>query len=286
MPYSRARAVETVQGWLVRRSLPRVQMFVMIALTGLAGFGVSFCLLHAGLWHMSIRYPVSILVAYGVFLGLLRVWLWLCNPERTMPRIDAGLDDLDGTDVGNVGVPNVRIGSSGSSRFRFGGKGDYGGGGASDSWSGKGDGARAMQNQTLLGGMSANRGGSSSGGGGGSFGGIDLDDDGVWIVIAVVAVLAVVIACGYVIWVAPALFAEILFDGLLVTRLYRRMRDVETRYWLWTAVRKTVGAVVVVMLFAGVAGYALEKITPGARSIGDVWRGAPEPPESEWPGAR
>jgi hypothetical protein len=278
MPYSRAKAVETIQGWLVRSSLPRLQMFIMVLLTGLAGFGVSFGLLHAGIGHMWVRYPASIIVAYALFLGMLRIWLWLANPDRSYPRIDARLDGVDASGLGDVRPP--RLGSG----FTFGGKGDYGGGGASDSWDASSP--RDVQMQGVFAGVSAGRGGQTGGGGGGSsLGGIDLGDDGVWIVVAIAAVLAVVVACGYVIWVAPALFAEVLLDGLLASRLYRHMRSVETGYWLWTAVRKTAVAVVVIVLFAGLAGFALEMITPGARSIGDVWRGVPPPRSEPWPGS-
>lgn len=274
MPYSRARAVATVERWLVRRSLPRLQMFVMVVLTGFGGFAASFALLHTGIGHMWIRYPLAILVAYTLFLLMLRIWIWLANPDRSLPNIR--IDDADLPSVGNIG--SSRGGSSGAG-FRFGGKGDFGGGGASDTF-GDADAPSPVQTQGVVAGVASSQGGSgggsSSGGGGGSIGSIDLGDDGVWIVVAIAAVLAVVLAAGYVIWVAPALFAEVLLDGLLVTRLYRRMRDVETHYWLWTAVRKTAIAVIVVMVFAGIAGYAFERITPGARSIGEVGR-TPEP---------
>lgn len=47
---------------------------VVIVLTGLVGFGISAVLLKSGLTAMSIRYPLSVLGAYAVFLGLIRLW--------------------------------------------------------------------------------------------------------------------------------------------------------------------------------------------------------------------
>ena len=57
----------------------------------------------------------------------------------------------------------------------------------------------------------------SSGSSGFSF---DLDlDDGWWILIAVVALLGAAIAAFYVVYIAPALLAEILLDGVLLAGL-------------------------------------------------------------------
>ena len=47
----------------------------MFILTGLIGFGISFGLLHCGVYAMSIRYPIAVIGAYGGFLGLLRIWV-------------------------------------------------------------------------------------------------------------------------------------------------------------------------------------------------------------------
>ena len=48
---------------------------IVILLTGLAGFGISFGLLRSGLHLMSVRYPLSVLGAYGIFLVLIRLWV-------------------------------------------------------------------------------------------------------------------------------------------------------------------------------------------------------------------
>jgi len=48
---------------------------LVILFTGLAGFGISFSLLKAGLSVMWLRYPLSVLGAYGIFLVLIRLWV-------------------------------------------------------------------------------------------------------------------------------------------------------------------------------------------------------------------
>ena len=71
----------------MRRSLPRVQMSLILAATGAAGFVASFVMLHLGVWRMWVRYPLAVLFAYGVFIVLLRVWLLL---HGRGPRARAG----------------------------------------------------------------------------------------------------------------------------------------------------------------------------------------------------
>jgi hypothetical protein len=75
-----------------------------------------------------------------------------------------------------------------------------------------------------------------------------------------------------VIYIAPALLAEILVDGALVAGLYRRVKHIEPGNWLQTAVRKTFVPALVSAVFFTIAGVALQKAVPTAQSIGDIWR--------------
>jgi hypothetical protein len=68
-----------MQARLLREGSPRAQMFILVSLTGLAGFGASAAMLAAGLEAMGLRYLLAVIAAYVVFLSLL--WMWL----RTRP---------------------------------------------------------------------------------------------------------------------------------------------------------------------------------------------------------
>jgi len=48
---------------------------IIILVTALAGFGISICLLKLGVASMWMRYPVAVVGAYGIFLGLIRLWV-------------------------------------------------------------------------------------------------------------------------------------------------------------------------------------------------------------------
>jgi hypothetical protein len=210
----------------------------------MAGFLTSFCLLHLGVSRMWLRYPIAILVAYGVFFVLLSLWLWL---QRH------GLGDMDLSAL-DFTTPNN---SSPEEILHFGG-GDAGGGGAGGSW------AQSVSPSTT-----------PSSGSGGSISadiGFDLDfGEGCLLVIAGLAIVGGLVASLYVIYIAPALLAEILVDGALLAGLYRRVKHIEPGNWFQTALRRTFVPALLSAVFFTVAGVALQKAVPTAQSIGDVW---------------
>jgi hypothetical protein len=90
---------------LLRNGFPRIQMFILVALTGLAGFGASVAMLSAGMDTMASRYMLAMGVAYIVFLLLL--WLWLRSSasdyldESVLDVLDAG---VGGAETSSGGV--------------------------------------------------------------------------------------------------------------------------------------------------------------------------------------
>jgi hypothetical protein len=88
--------------------------------------------------------------------------------------------------------------------------------------------------------------------------------------VAVVAVAALLFSSLWVVYSAPLLFAELLVDGVLSATLYRRLRGIETRHWLETAVRRTVVPFVVTVVAAGLCGMTLQYFHPAASSLGAV----------------
>lgn len=201
---------------------------------------------------MWLRYPVAIIVAYGVFLFLLRVWLSLCRPR-----------DWDVLDLVDTTLEIVSE-STGGDDSGFDGGGDFGGGGAGGSW------GESVSTVTSKSTVSTFTPAKSSGSSGFSF---DLDLDDGWVIIPVVlALLAGVIAAVYVVYIAPALLAEILLDGVLMAGLYKRVKSIEHKHWLSCALRRTVVPAIVVIVFFTIAGYAMHAAVPEAHSIGEVWK--------------
>jgi hypothetical protein len=214
---------------------------LILGLTGVAGFFISFVLLHLGVTQMVVRYPIAIAVAYGVFMLLIGLWLRL-------QRDDINL--LEVADYAN----NLHV------------PGDDGG--AASSGAGGFDG-RGVMGEHLS---------SVHGGGSGSSGGWDIDlpsidvDDAIWVVLAIIVFLAGLIAIFYVVYIAPALLAEVLVDGLLAAGLYRTVRGAQGSHWMKTVLRKTAIPAILVLIFFTLGGFLLQKIEPTASSIGEVWR--------------
>ena len=244
MHQPRERRIEMIRRRLLQKGMPRFQMSLILLFTGLSGFLVSFSLLHLHVLRMSLRYPIAILIAYSVFLLLLRVWLWV-HGRPLKVELDESALDLISPDIG-----------SGES-VHPGGGGDFGGGGSGGSWGESvASSSEVSSNSPSL-----------------DLLGFDLDlGEGCLIVVALIALIGGLVASLYVVYIAPALLAEILIDGVLLVGLYRRVKDNEQRYWLQAAVRRTLLPALLCAMFFAVAGYALQKAVPEAHSIGDVWK--------------
>jgi hypothetical protein len=244
MSQTRERRIEIIKRRLLRKSTPRFQVSLILLCTGLSGFLVSFALLHLKVFQMWIRYPIAILIAYCVFLLLLRLWLW-AHGRQLKADFDLSASDF---------IPS---GESGSPDFEPGGGGDFGGAGSGGSWGESvAPSSVASSNSSVSDGI-----------------GFDLDlEEGWLIVVALIALIGGLIAALYIVYIAPALLAEILVDGVLLAGLYRRVKHIEQRHWLRAAVRRTLlPALLCATLFA-VAGYAMQTAFPESHSIGDVWK--------------
>lgn len=83
---------------------------------------------------------------------------------------------------------------------------------------------------------------------------------------------ALLLSASFVIYSAPALFAELLVDGVLSVSLYRRLRGLDAHHWLDTAVKRTFWPFFATAVTFSAVGWALQLLVPGADSIGDVFR--------------
>ena len=226
---------------------PRLQMSFLVCLTGASGLLASFALLHGGVSHMGVRYPLAIGIAYVVFLILL--WLWL--------RTKAG----DYIDAPNVDLPGSSGSGGGGGTFQGGGGGS-GGGGASASFDAPGVRCDPPVSTFDI----PNIPGAD--GVGEALGAADEAAVPILLTVVVaVALSAFAISAGYVIYVAPDLFAELLVDGALSVTLYRRLQGLDRSHWLETAIRKTVVPFAVAAIFLGAIGLGLAIYAPEAQTF-------------------
>jgi hypothetical protein len=64
----RPRLIARISQSLCTKGYPRIQITFIVAATGLAGFLASVFMLHCGVGKMWQRYPLAVIVSYGVFL--------------------------------------------------------------------------------------------------------------------------------------------------------------------------------------------------------------------------
>lgn len=112
-------------------------------------------------------------------------------------------------------------------------------------------------------------GGGGGGGGSGAADALALDE-GLAVIGVVAAALALIAATAYLVYGAPALFAELLLDGVFGAALYTRLRHLDGRTWFGSALRKTWAPAAVVALFMIFAGVACQLYAPEARSLAEV----------------
>ena len=112
---TREELVEKTRDRLLRRGLPRFQMSVLLALTGATGFLASFGMLKLGVESMTLRYPVAVALAYGVFLLLLRLWLKL-QRDGWGEAVDFGMDVLENSDFAVSDAPHPMGGGASLAR--------------------------------------------------------------------------------------------------------------------------------------------------------------------------
>jgi hypothetical protein len=240
MTADRQQALARIRELIESQSWPRVQMTLLVSLTGAIGFLTSFVLLHLGMTTMWVRYLLSMVAAYLAFLFLL--WVWAKTRDKNLTDI------LDFPDFGRLGQGS---GSKSCGREEKGG--DFEGGGASGS------------NQPEI--TAAELPGSSEIAGA-TPDALALDE----LAIPLVVLMAIFLLLGSAFLVmnnAPALFAELILDGILSASLYRRLRGLDQKHWLETAIRNTaVPFTTVTLLLVGI-GWIIQWLDPSANSIGE-----------------
>ncbi|MCA1634044.1 MAG: hypothetical protein LC802_10095, partial [Acidobacteria bacterium] len=207
--------------------------------------------------------------AYAAFLLLLRLWLFYQQRRGRGSSADFDLSGADGVSLDWSADTSGAVNDAG-----LGGGGDFAGAGAGGSWGGPDAGVVGRAAPQSLGGSSSS---DSSGGGSGLLDGLDVGidaDEGCFFFVALLLlIVGGLLASLYVVYLAPALLAEILVDGLLVSGLYRRVKEPVPGNWLLGAVRRTLAPVLLTLVCFVAAGYLLNYIAPEARTIREVWRG-------------
>jgi hypothetical protein len=235
--FNRVEAINRLRERLNHDGYPRLQMLLLVSLTSVAGALASVGLLHLGLFTQWLRYPMAVGFAYMAFLTLL--WVWLRARSQDFSEVVEAVPDLLSGGTIDMNLPAM------AEVISSGGGGDFGGGGASASFDVDLDSSDLPDIPDVLSPVSDALGASS-----------DAEEFAIPLILLIL-VGVVVLASFFLVYSAPLLFAELLVDGALGTGLYRRLRRIEPRAWLETALRRTWIPFALTALVAGGVGWAI-----------------------------
>jgi hypothetical protein len=220
-------------------------------------------LLNLGVTEMWVRYLVALVVAYGSFF--IGVWIWLhLSPYGRHLRSQGRRSDLADSFSGDIPLPSGSSqGGSAASDFQGAG-GNFDGGGAGGNWS-VSDGSTSVDTSGSIGNSLGDLGGAVDIGG---------DEGGCALVIAGVLLAALLFlifgATFYVIYQAPAILAEVVFEVLLGSPLARGARAMGSANWPAVLFAKTWKPFAIVAAFAiGFALYCNAQF-PEVASVGEL----------------
>lgn len=247
---NRNRELNRVRGVLNRDGYPRLEMFLLVSFTGMAGFFASHVLLNFGMNTMWIRYLASIGFAYVIFM--LMLWIWLLWKSRNSS------DNVDLTaDIGNIGDIGLSPSVQQSTSVDLGGGGQFSGGGSSVDFA-----------------SDASMGEEGVGMVGEAMGAAAQAEEAAIPLMVIIALLAALFSVFLVafslVYSAPILFSELLVDGMLSASLYRRLSGIDSHHWLESALKRTIWPFVFAAVIFAVVGWAMAYFVPGTHSLGEI----------------
>jgi hypothetical protein len=255
-----AETRDRLNRWLTKHFSLRLHMTLILVATfavGLLTVHGLFAIHVAKLW---MRYAIAVIVAYGAFLGLLKIWLvYFAICIRHAHGNSSSVGGVDISDFCDFSGSGSSSGSSSVSELSSGG-GKFGGGGASGSW------GTAEPQAVVVAPSHASSSGSSSGG----FG-LDLDGDEIVLVLIIIAVAAAIIGAGaYLIWAAPTILGDTAFNAVLASALIHKTKKVSHPEWVGSVVHATAIPFAIVFALTVLMGWYAQHICPSALRVRDA----------------
>lgn len=230
-----------------KRIPARWHMSLICLLTIASGILLSKTFLYFQLSNPALRYFLAVLFSYGLFFGLIYIWLrWHFGPKDSIDAEPA----FDGVDFFTSGDPGIHL----SGGTWNGGGGQFSGGGASGSWD-----SSAQSTLTSSSGESSIFKEASSSAG-------DLDE-GIIVLLIIAVLVAVFGGTFYIIYQAPEILFEAAFEALLVASMMRRAKKMESEGWAFSILKRTWIPFAIVLVLATSFGYLIKTQCPEAISF-------------------
>jgi hypothetical protein len=266
---TRAQAIALLTRRIDFHYWPRFSAFMIACATAAFGLLFSAILWRVGVESMTWRFPIAVMLSYGVLLLLLYSWSkrdwWDWGDPNLWPS-QSGSHSGHG---GSGGCESPMYSGSG---------GNFGGAGASESFDAVSDGGGSLASDGTGSLVSDTADSVASDALSVGFEAAVSADEGVVITIPLFLIFVLLLCFGgfafglvSLIWSAPTLLAHLMIDagtaGLLMVYVSPGQRE----HWLATAFRKTLPGFLVLAILLTFAGYAFEWFDPSAITIFDVW---------------
>lgn len=238
----------------------RFHMILIVLVSFFSGLLTTKWLYRFGVEIMWLRYLLALAVAYSVFLLGVRVWLAYTGHNRYLRQHR----DNSSADIPDLSSGGDHGGAASPCEMTPGG-GEFGGGGARSIFEIDGASLPDMPGVSL--GDTADVLGGAADGEGclvALVGGI------LWV--AVAAVVLWLFGSGfYVIYEAPAIFTEVVFEAILADRLLRTAKGADAAGWIGGAFRATWKPFARVSAFALLVGVVGQLVYPDAHTLTDIF---------------
>jgi hypothetical protein len=245
-----------LKSWMKRKISFRWHMTFMMMTTIALGAVTNIVLYNLlGVHHPALRYPLTVLIAYGWFFLIIRLYLTFILERKNSGEANI----VDGVDL----IPND-FSSSNHSTFSLpeikaeswtGQGGSFSGGGASGSW---GEATEAVSEAVTDSALS-----------------VADDEAGGILILVVIGILGIAIfgSGAYFIWHSPEILSECLLQVLMVSGIQNRLKNANEKDWMGHLFQATYKPVLFVVIASVVAGAVLRVNCPFANNIREVRTG-------------
>lgn len=235
--------------WMKKRMSFRLHMSLIMFSTIFLGMVSNFVMLNTfGVTHPALRYPLTVILAYGWFLLFIRIYV-----RSILLKSASTANVLDFIDP----TPNFSSGSSfASSSIPWkGGGGSFSGGGSTGDWGAAEAVVETATEATVETAASA------------------IDDEGSAIFVLVIGgiVAAIIFGSGaYFIWHSPEILSECLLQVIMVSGMRKRMKKFSEAEWLLHMFQVTRWPVLVVLIVSLLSGALVRVMCPDANNIREL----------------
>ncbi len=240
-------------------------MTAILAATILVGLATTYLLYRIHLKVFAIRYGLAVFTAYAAFVGFIKIWLWYveyCGRSRSSGTADDWFDCINFSGSGS---------SSGSGVSFSGGGGKFGGGGASGGWASESN-AQASPVLVAPPPKSSSSSFSSKSSSKSSGGGLGDDLGELILVLLIIALVCAIIASFiWIVWAAPAILSEVVFNAVLAGALARHAHRATCGDWIGGVIKKTAIPFVLILALSVTMGWWAQHICPSALRLKDAF---------------